>query len=69
MSKTPISDLVKYLKDFECLDNSILHLRNFVPLEEIKNNPDSKYHEVFEKAILWKKQWEDAVSLWASYFR
>lgn len=68
-TKTPISDLAKYLKDFEYLDNSILHLRHFVPFEEIKKNPDSKYHEVFEKAVLRKKLWEDAVSLWASNFK
>ena len=60
VTQMPLSDLVLFFKDFENLDTT-LHLRTFVPIEEVKANPKSKYYKALEEAALFKKQLEEMV--------
>lgn len=50
VSKEPLSDLMRYFKDFDELDERELRLRTFLPIEENAMTEGSLYHKPYEDA-------------------
>ena len=53
VSKVLLSDLMRFFKDFESLDENELHLRTFLPVQEYALADGSLYHGYYTQVVEW----------------
>lgn len=59
VSKERISDVINFLGDFDDLDEKVLHIREFIPIEENAISLTGKYHKLFKRAKDFHEQLHD----------